>query len=553
MRIRDIGHGSLASSVVVDPPATFNLADLFEAVADRRDDHLALVAGDERLSYRSLDDLAARWATVFADLGLGPGDRVALMLANSAVHVAALLGACKQRAVPLNVNQHYTVEELRPLLADADPALVVCADDAAPTVRAALDGPGPWARPPRVRTIGDLEPVVAAALPRARRPDRRGDDRYLLYTGGTTGLPKGVEWRQEDLYFAALGGGDRAGTAVTVPADVVASLSERPSRTLVACPLMHGTAQWVTLGTLVDGGTVVLWVDDTFDATALLDLAEREAAGRLVVVGDAFAVPLADALDREPDRWRLDQLVVVASGGAALGTATAGRLLAHLDGAVVVDGYGTSETGGQARRVVLPGVTSDAGFTPGPDTTLVGPDGAPLPRDDHRLGRIARSGRLPLGYRNDPDRTAATFPVLDGERRALTGDLGRWRPDGTIELVGRGGRTVNSGGEKVDALEVEGVVRSHPAVADAMVVGVPDARFGEVVGVVVTVHPGTSLAPEQLTRHCRRSLARFKVPRHVAVVTELPRTATGKPDYRQAVRRLEDPDPAPGAAADDNP
>jgi fatty-acyl-CoA synthase len=533
----------------VDPPAAFNVADLFEAAADRRGDDPALVAGEARLSYRDLDDLAARWATVFAGLGVRPGDRVALMLGNSALHVAALLGACKQRAVPLNVNQHYTVDELRPLLDDADPAVVVCEDAVAPAVRAAAQpdtgtAPGPDGtadRTPPIRTVGELAAQLAAAVPARRRTDRRGDDRYLLYTGGTTGRPKGVEWRQEDLYFAALGGGDRAGLAVTEPADVAGSLRERPTRTLVACPLMHGTAQWVTLGALVAGDTVVLWVDEAFDATALLDLAERESVGRVVLVGDAFAVPLADALDREPDRWQLDQLVVVASGGAVLGTATAQRLLAHLDGAVVVDGYGTSETGGQARRVLLPGVDSAAGFAPGPDTTLIGFDGLPVAHHDDRLGRIARTGRLPLGYRNDPERTAATFPVLDGVRWALTGDLGRWRPDGTIELVGRGGRTVNSGGEKVDALEVEGVVRDHPAVADAMVVGVPDARFGEVVGVVVRLAPGASLTTEQLTRHCRRALARFKVPRHVAMVTDLPRTATGKPDYRQAVRHLRTP------------
>jgi len=538
----------------VDPPAAFNVADLFEAAADGRGDGPALVAGETRLSYRELDDLAARWATVFAGLGVRPGDRVALMLANSALHVAALLGACKQRAVPLNVNQHYTVEELRPLLADADPALVVCEDTVAPAVRAAArsgTGTAPERsgttisrtghRTPAIRTTAELAAQLAAAVPQPRRTDRRGDDRYLLYTGGTTGRPKGVEWRQEDLYFAALGGGDRAGLAVAEPADVAGSLRARPTRTLVACPLMHGTAQWVTLGSLVAGDTVVLSVDEAFDATALLDLAEREAAGRLVLVGDAFAVPLADALDREPDRWQLDQLVVVASGGAVLGTATARRLLAHLGGAVVVDGYGTSETGGQARRVLLPGVTSTGGFAPGPDTTLIGFDGAPVPRDDDRLGRIARTGRLPLGYRNDPERSAATFPVLDGVRWALTGDLGRWRADGTIELVGRGGRTVNSGGEKVDALEVEGVVREHPAVAEAMVVGVPDARFGEVVGVVVRLAPGASLTAEQLTRHCRRALARFKVPRHVAVLPDLPRTPTGKPDYRQAVRHLGGP------------
>lgn len=554
--------GSLPSPVVVTAPAAFNLADLFEAVADERGECPAVVAGGERTTYRGLDDLAARWATALRDLGVEPGARVAMMLRNSTAHVAGLLGAFKLRAVPLNVNEHYTAEELRHLLGDADPAVVVCEDETAATVGAALDlvvASTTVAPTTRVCALGELRAAVAGRPGLARRTDRRGDDPYLLYTGGTTGLPKGVEWRQEDLYFAALGGDARVGPPVRTPGDVVAGLRPTPTRTLVACPLSHGTAQWVTLGALLSGGTAVLSTEETFRPEALLDLAEREAAGQLVLVGDAFAVPLAEALEEHPGRWALDELVAVASGGAPLAASTAQRLLAHLPGAVVVDGYGTTETGGQARRIHLPVAVPTAGpaaaggadpvdparapdiaaFAPGPETGLISFDGRLLAREDAELGRVGRRGRLPIGYRNDPTRTAVTFPVIDGERWALTGDLGRWRPDGTIELVGRGQRTVNSGGEKVDALEVEGVVRSHPAVADAMVVGVPDARFGEVVGVLVRLAPGASLSVEQLARFCRSSLARFKLPRHVLVVEDLPRTRTGKLDYRAAARHLE--------------
>ncbi len=532
----------------MDSPAAFNVADLFEAVADRCGDRSALVAGHERLTYRNLDENAACWAARFSEVGVGPGDRVALMLRNSAPHVAALLGAFKLRAVPFNVNQHYTAEEIRHLLTDADPALVVCEDAVAATVEAATDllTRADASPAPPVHALSTIAGHLARLGPLPRRNDRRDDDLYLLYTGGTTGLPKGVEWRQDDLFFAALGGDHHLGSPLTEPADVTRTLGGHGTRMLVACPLMHGTAQWVTLGTLLSGGTVVLFTDDTFDAVALLDLAEREQVAQLVLVGDAFAVPLADELDRHPGRWDLDRLVTVASGGAALAPGTAARLLHHLDGAVVVDGYGTSETGGQARRVHLAGMPQRSpGFVPGPDTTLVGFDGKPVDRGSPALGRIGRTGRLPLRYLNDPDRSAATFPTIDGVRWALTGDLGRWRPDGTIELVGRGERTVNSGGEKVDALEVEGVVRGHPAVADAMVVGIPDPRFGEVVGLLVRLAPGASLSTEQLARFCRTSLARFKLPRHVLVVADLPRTPTGKPDYRAAATRLSGQDPAP--------
>lgn len=528
----------------MDAPAVFNLADLFEAVADHRGDDLAVVAGSARASYRELDRLAAGWAAALAALGVAAGDRVALMLRNHLPHVAALLGAFKLRAVPLNVNLHYTVEELRHLLADADPAVVVCEDELVSTVRGAVEQNawGPSAPTAAVWSRRALTELLETTPPAARRSDRSGADLYLLYTGGTTGLPKGVEWRQEDLFFAALGGDSRVDGALATPADALAALRHAPTRVLVACPLMHGTAQWVTLGALLSGGTVVLFTEDGFDADALLDLAEAERVAQLVVVGDAFAVPLADALDAHPERWPLDELVAVASGGASLAPDTARRLLAHLPGAVVVDGYGTSETGGHARRIHVPGPSvSGAAFRPGSDTALIGFDGALVPRHSSELGRIGRCGRIPLGYRNDPTRTAVTFPLIEGERWALTGDLGRWRPDGTIELVGRGERTVNSGGEKVDALEVEEVVRTHPAVADAMVVGVPDARFGEVVGVLVKLAPGASLSVEQLARFCRSSLARFKLPRHVAVVEHLPRTPTGKPDYRSAVAHLQRP------------
>jgi fatty-acyl-CoA synthase len=520
----------------------FNLADLFEAVADRRGDGLAVVAAAARCSYRQLDDLAARWASVLADRGVGPGDRVALMLRNNLAHVAALLGGFKLRAVPLNLNLHYTAEELRHLLQDAEPAVVVCEDDVAAVVghAAQLAATSPRRPAPPVWPLSALLAGLDAAAPQPRREDRCGDDRYLLYTGGTTGLPKGVEWRQEDLYFAALGGRSRPGPAVREPADAVGDLAPEPTRVLVACPLMHGTAQWVTLGALLSGGTVVLFTEDGFDAEGLLDLAEAERVAHLVVVGDAFAVPLVEALESEPERWLLDDLVAVASGGAPLAPDTAWRLLARLPGAVVVDGYGTSETGGHARRVHAPGLRRQAvGFRPDADTALIGFDGTLVAATSGELGRIGRCGHLPLGYRNDPARTEVTFPVIGGRRWALTGDLGRWNADGTIELVGRGERTVNSGGEKVDALEVEAVVRSHPAVADAMVVGVPDARFGEVVGVVLRLAPGASLSVEQLARFCRSSLARFKLPRHVLVADALPRTRTGKLDYRAAAAALQ--------------
>jgi acyl-CoA synthetase (AMP-forming)/AMP-acid ligase II len=274
---------------------------------------------------------------------------------------------------------------------------------------------------------------------------------------------------------------------------------------------------------------------------ALWDLVEAERAGQLVVVGDAFAVPLVAALDAEPDRWDLDCLVVVASGGATLSQATATELLEHLPWAVLVDGYGTTETGGQGRRGLIPGGAPEGRprFVPEPGTAVLDASGTPLAPGSREIGRIARHGYLPLGYRNDPERTAATFATIGGRRWALTGDLARVEADGTITLLGRGERTINSGGEKVDAFEVEDVIRAHPSVVDAMVVGVADRRFGERVGAVVALRGGASLTLDRLVRFCRPSLARFKVPRRLAVVEQLPRLPSGKLDYRRAAELLD--------------
>ncbi len=529
----------------------WNLADGFEAVAALAGDREAAVAGSARRTYRELDDRASRWAALFAARGVGPGDRVALVLRNGIGYLEAMLGAFKARAVPVNVNHHYVAEELRHLLGDAEPAVVVVAADLAPTVEAVTPGGGD-----RVLVVDEhLDATLDAVPPAPARTDRRDDDLYLLYTGGTTGLPKGVEWRHRDLVVAALGGVPSEADAPTATVRRRIPAADRATRVLVASPLMHGTAQWVALATLLSGGTVVLTEQAAFDPERLWDVAAAEAVGQLVVVGDAFAVPLVAALDAEPDRWDLDALVVVASGGATLSAATAGALLRLLPGAVVVDGYGTTETGGQARRVLVPGLpgtgSGPARFVPDVDTALIALDlGTVLAPGSGAVGWIARRGNLPLGYRNDPDRTAATFPTVAGERWALTGDLGRAEPDGTIALVGRGGRTINTGGEKVDPGEVEAVLRDHPAVGDAMVVGVADHRFGEQVAALVRTVPGRSVALDDLIRHCRVHLARFKVPRRLVVIAELPRSPAGKPDYRRAAELLTAPPDVADAVED---
>jgi len=470
---------------------------------------------------------------------------VGIALRNGHEHVEALLAAYKLRAMPFNVNYRYTAGEMTYLLGDARPRVVLHGPDLGEAVDPAVaalraDGQDVVALVGRGRPH---EERLAAATPRPREAQgRSGDDRYLLYTGGTTGMPKGVVWRHEDILFAALGAGRGAAVLDHEPPDLPRSpdeLVERAeggrSRAVTASPLIHGTAQWVALGTLLAGGTVVTLPSSTFVAADLWDLVVAERASLVVIVGDAFARPLADALTAEPDRWALDGLVAIVSGGAVLSPAVRGELTAHLPWVAVVDGYGTSETGGQGNAVVWPGQVGApaARFPLGDHTAVLDDDLEPLIPgiDTGRIGLIARRGHIPLGYRNDPDRTAATFPVVAGQRWAVPGDLGRVEADGTVTLLGRGASSINTGGEKVFPDEVEAVLKAHPAVFDAAVVGVPDERWGERVVAVVAARPGRAVTAEDLDGHCREHLAAFKVPRRVVEVGEVRRLPSGKIDH----------------------
>ncbi len=541
-------------------PGSWNLADLFEAVVDRVGAREAVVAGTTRTTYAELDRRANQAAHLLAAHGVEPGDRVGIALRNGPEHLEALLGAYKLRAVPFNVNYRYTAAETTYLLRDARPRVVLHGPDLGDAIGPAVDA---------LRADGDsVDALVGrgadhearlAAQPSSRpdRSGRSGDDRYLLYTGGTTGMPKGVEWRHEDIVFAALGAGRGAAVPerATVadprsPAELVARAASGRTRTVTASPLVHGTAQWVALGTLLAGGTVLTLPTSTFVADDLWDLVQAEQATIVVIVGDAFARPLADALTARGDRWDLGSLVAVVSGGAVLSRAVREELTDRLPWIAVVDGYGTSETGGQGNAVMWPGQTSSptTRFPLGDHTAVLDDDGTPLVPgiDTGRIGLIARRGHLPLGYRNDPERTAATFPVIDGVRWAVPGDLGRIEDDGTVTLLGRGASSINTGGEKVHPDEVEAVVKAHPDVFDAAVVGVPDDRWGERVVAVVAPRAGRSVDADALDAHCRAELADFKVPRRVVEVPEVRRLPSGKTDHawvRAAARTAPTPTP----------
>lgn len=517
---------------------TWNLGDLFESVVDVVADREAVVADAVRMSYADLDDRANRFANALAGLGVKPGDHVGLLLRNGHEYLEGMLGAFKLRAVPINVNTRYTTDELTYLLARAAPVVLLAEVDLAERAQAAITDLGLTTI---VYTRGDhYETTLASAASHRPTIARSGDDRYLLYTGGTTGLPKGVVWRHEDLLFAALGGGNAGGEPAHDPSEVAVNALRSRTRCLPASPLTHGTAQWMALTTLLGGGTVLIDTSIGFDAARLWSLAEAEHATILTIVGDAFARPLADALTAEPDRWQLDDLLVILSGGAVLSPGVRKELLDRLPWAVLVDGYGTSETGGQGQMPLWSGQTANTlpRFHVDEFTAVLDDAGRPAPPGSGLIGRLARRGHIPLGYHNDPQSSAETFTELHGERWAVPGDLARVEADGSVTLLGRGSSSINTGGEKVFPEEVEIVLKGHPQIFDAVVVGVPDDRFGERVAAVVQSRSGLPLDLADLDRHCRAHLASFKVPRRLVFVEELQRRPAGKPDLVWAQAQL---------------
>jgi 3-oxocholest-4-en-26-oate---CoA ligase len=522
---------------------TYNLADLFEGVVDAVPDREALVIGRggtvvQRLTYAGLDARVNATAGLLSGAGVGPGDHVGLHLRNGAVFVEAMLAAFKLRAAPVNVNHRYVTAELDELIGDLDLGVVITEPDLAERL-APLRGPVVLVADDSWETRLTTAPVARPAV-----PDRSGDDRYVLCTGGTTGRPKGVLWRHEDLFFASLGGNGvprRGVPRLDDPSNIGdrARLGMPPHRRLPLCPLVHGAAQWVLLQALLGGGTAILSTDRHFSAPDALSLVEASRAELLMVVGDATAGPLADALAAEPDRWDLASLQMLSSSGAILAPAVQRRLADLLPAVKVLDTFGASETGGQGRLAPRGGDRSGDGqprLMADPHNAVLDDEGRWIEPGSPAVGRLARRGHIPLGYYKDEAKTAATFLTIDGVRWSVPGDLARVEADGTITVLGRGSVCINTGGEKVHPEEVEAVLKGHPGVADAVVVGVPDERFGSRVAAVVA--PRDEVDDDRyasvLEGHVRDRLSGYKVPRTWVFVEACQRLVSGKPDYAWA-------------------
>ena len=519
---------------------TFNLADLFEGAAEVLPDQDAVIAGGanvptRRRTYAELDARANQVASVLRELGIGPGDHVAVHAMNCLEFMEITMGVFKLRAVPVNGNFRYTTEELAYVFDDAEVKAVFTQVGIRDEAIAAAG-----TRP--VITIGDdYDRTIdsASASPIDIGP-RSSGDRYLLYTGGTTGMPKGVIWRHEDVFFGALGGtgAPRQGLPKLDSPDGIGDFVTKGNgvtRRLPLCPLIHGGAQWIALTALLTGGTCLLTVDASFDAGSALRFASDERAEFLMIIGDAVARPLAAELRRNHELYDLGELRLVSSSGAILSPAVKAELEAFMPNAKVIDRFGASETGGQGRIKRSADGSGPLQLLADEQTTVIGDDGKPLAPGSGERGRLARSGWIPLGYWKDEEKTAATFPTIDGVRYSVPGDLATIEADGTISVFGRGSMVINTGGEKVFPEEVEAAVKGHPAVFDSLVVGVPDERFGSRVAAVISLAEGaTAPTVEELADHCRAVIAGYKVPRDLIVVPEVVRKVTGKGDYRWA-------------------
>jgi acyl-CoA synthetase (AMP-forming)/AMP-acid ligase II len=534
----------------VGAPRSFNLADIWEAVADRVPERTAVVCGKTRLTYAQLEARANRLAHWLVDHGVRPGDHLGLYLVNGAEYLEAMLAAYKVRAVPINVNHRYVADELASLFADADLVGVLFHRQfaaRAEEVRTRLPHVAWWlavedgtdAGAGRVTDELAYEDALAAGGDARDFPPRSGDDAYVIYTGGTTGAPKGVVWRQEDAFFACVGGGDpmRLLGPVAEPGDLLDRILDQPVVFLPVAPLMHAAGQWTSLSWLYAGGQVVL-LPGPLDALEVWRTVEREHVNILTVVADAVVRPLVDAWD-EHGPFDVSSLLSVGSGGAPLTPALKARLMQILPSCTIADGFGSSETGAQGSSRLEPGAAPTGGvvaFKPLGDVTAVLDEETRVPVEagSGQVGRVALRGRIPLRYHNDPVKTAETFVTIGDERWVLTGDMATVADDGTITLLGRGSGCINTGGEKVFPEEVEAALKAHESVYDTLVVGVPDDRWGQRVVAVVAPSPGHAVDPDALASFCRSSLAGYKVPKQFVAVDAVVRSPAGKADYRWA-------------------
>ncbi|OBG97580.1 acyl-CoA synthetase [Mycobacterium sp. E136] len=530
-------------------------ADTVAAVIGDRE---FIVQGDRRYTYAQVVERANRLAAFLHSRGLGchverselaghevGQDLLGIYAYNGPEYIEGMLGSWRARVAPFNVNYRYVKNELQYLLNDSGASALLYHATFAPRVAEVLPDL------PNLRVLiqiaddsgndlldgaVDYESIVGSGTPVLPPIEPSPDDLYVLYTGGTTGMPKGVLWRQHDIFMTSFGGRNMAtGELITSLDDIAKRVAEGPgTKILTLPPLMHGAAQWAAMTAMTTGQTIVFTANPgSLDADEVVATIEREKALVVQVVGDAVARPLADAIERSSAD--LSSLAVVANGGALLTPTAKQRLIDVKPGLIVMDGVGSSETGIQMNHMSAPGAVSTGKFNAGPDTFVAAEDFSAILEPGHDgIGWLAQRGYVPLGYKGDAEKTAKTFPVIDGVRYSIPGDRARHQADGSIELLGRDSVTINSGGEKIFVEEVETALLSHPAVADVVVAGRPSERWGQEVVAVVALVDGANTEAQELIDHAANSIARYKLPKAIVFRSAIERSPAGKADYRWA-------------------
>jgi fatty-acyl-CoA synthase len=537
----------------------FNLARVFDTVAEAVPDREAIVWGDRRITYAQLADRSHRLATYLRSRGLGVRteryglaghesgqDHLGIYLYNGNEYIESMLASFQARVAPFNVNYRYVEEELIYLLDNSACRALVYHATFAPTLAAIRD------KLPQLEVLVqladesgnelldgavDYDEVIASTEPDLAGVEPSPDDLYILYTGGTTGMPKGVLWRQHDVFLSCMGGRNIMTWAVVEDYDEIArnaAAVDTPMKLMPLPPLMHGAAQWASFIGLNGGQTILMQTNTRrLDPADVWQTVEREGGTTITTVGDAVARPLVEELER--GNYDISSLIAVGNGGAALTPTIKERLLAQKPTLLVSDAVGSSETGAQMSHVSSAGAVSTGRFSPGPGTVVVSEDMTALLSPGHDgNGWLAQEGWVPLGYLGDAEKTARTFPVIQGVRYAVPGDRALHLEGGDVELLGRDSVTINSGGEKIFAEEVERAIAGHPAVHDVVVVGRASERWGQEVVALVELADGETATPEDITTHAGQFIARYKLPKDVLFLDHIQRSPAGKADYRWA-------------------
>jgi 3-oxocholest-4-en-26-oate---CoA ligase len=521
----------------------FNIADLFEHAVDYFPDRLAVACGDDEATYAELEEQANRLAHHLAEHGVTAGSHVGMCTRNRLQAVVTMLAVYKLRAALVNVNYRYTANEIKYVLDNADVVALVHERMYSDRVAAALGSGAPSVK--HVVVIEDeselpfqgtaYQDALAGSRPDRDFEERSGDDLYLLYTGGTTGMPKGVMWRHEDVW-RTLGGGINFVTGEPLESEYEQAEMGKVTGGMVRlclAPLIHGNAQWAGLMALFGGDTVVLLPQ--FDPAEVWKAVERRKVNVVVLIGDAMARPMIEAFHQSS--YDVSSVYAISSSAALFSQSVKNEYLAALPNAVITDAIGSSETGFMGIGMITKDSEQGIGgprVSAGRDTIVIDEYNKPIPPGSDEIGRLARGGHIPLGYYKDPEKTARLFVEVDGKRYTVPGDFARHEADGTITLLGRGNTCVNTGGEKVFPEEVEAAMMSHPDVFDVLVIGVPDERLGQRVAAVIEARPGATPSAESLIEHARAEIAGYKVPRSIWLVDKIQRTVTGKADYRWA-------------------